>query len=232
MSTKALGNSFDIHTGGIDLIFPHHTNEIAQSECSTEKKPFVRYWMHAGFLNMKEGKMSKSLGDILTLKTLKEKRFLPLEYRYMTLTTHYRAPLYFSIQNLEASKNSYERLKNICSELKDDKKTNKKYLEEFKSKIEDDLNMPEALQVLWKMLRDEKAEGKLNTIREMDSVLGLKLLEKEKIKVPESVAKLVKDRENARKNKDWKKSDELRDKINKLGYSVADTNEGSKIGKL
>ena len=231
MSTKALGNSFDIHTGAIDLIFPHHTNEIAQSECSTRKN-FVKYWMHAGFLNMKEGKMSKSLGNILTLKTLKEKGFLPLEYRYMTLTTHYRAPLYFSIENLESARNAYERLRNITAELKDDKKTNKKYLAEFKSKIEDDLNMPEALQVLWKMLRDEKAEGKLKTVREMDKVLGLKLGEKEKIRVPENVAKLVKERETARKNKDWKKSDELREKINKLGYSVADTNEGSKIGKL
>ena len=230
MSMKVLGERFDIHTGANDLIFPHHTNEIAQSEAATGKK-FVNYWLHAGFLTMKEGKMSKSLGNILTLKNLKEKEFSPLDYRYMTLTTHYRDSLQFSIENLEAAKNSYERLKNIIGELKDNGKINKKYLEEFRKAIEDDLNMPIELQILWKMLRDKKAQGKFATIKKMDEVFGLKLLEKEKIEIPAEVLKLVKEREQLRREKNWSKSDEMRRRINKLGYAVDDTDDGSKVRK-
>ena len=128
MSMKYLGEHFDIHTGAMDLIFPHHTNEIAQSESFSGKK-FVNYWLHSGFLTMKEGKMSKSLGNILTLKELEEKGFNPLSFRYLCLTAHYRKPLEFSIENLESAKNSLERMKNIISKLKDDKKINRKYLD-------------------------------------------------------------------------------------------------------
>lgn len=230
MSMKYLGNSFDIHTGAIDLIFPHHTNEIAQSEVASGKK-FVNYWVHGGFLTMKDGKMSKSLGNIYTLKDIKEKGFSPLDYRYFTYTTHYRSPLLFSFDNLEASKNAYERLKNIISELKDDRKENKKYLADFHKAIDDDLNMPAALAVLWNLVRDEKAEGKLKTIGKMDEVFGLKLLEKEKIKIPAEIKKLADERENSRLEKDWKKSDEIRDKLNKMGWEIADTNEGYRLRK-
>ena len=230
MSMKILGNPFDIHTGAIDLIFPHHTNEIAQSECATGKQ-FVKYWLHGGFLSMKDEKMSKSLGNVLYLKDLEKKGFSPLDYRYMCLTTHYRAQLLFSLENLENAKNAYRRLKNICENLNDDGKINKKYLEEFKSTIEDDLNLPEALQVLWKLLRDEKADGKYRTLKEMDKILGLKLLEKEKINIPGEVKKLVDARESARKNKDWKLADELRNKINKLWYVVSDTEEGAVVSE-
>ena len=231
MSMKILENPFDIHTGAIDLIFPHHTNEIAQSEAATGKK-FVNYWLHAGFLTMKEGKMSKSLGNILYLKDLEEKNFSPMEYRYMCLTTHYRAPLMFSLENLEAAKNSYNRLKNIVSELKDNGKTNKKYLAEFKKAIEDDLDMPNALQVLWKLVRDEKAEGKLKTIEKIDKVFGLKLLEQEKIVIPLEIKRLLKKREEARKEKNWKVADNIRKKINELGFVIDDSDDGSKVRKI
>jgi cysteinyl-tRNA synthetase len=231
MSSKYLGQPFDIHTGAIDLIFPHHTNEIAQSEAAFGKK-FVNYWMHFGFLNMKEGKMSKSLGNILTLNDLKEKGYSGLVYRYLTLTTHCRSPLLFSMDILQNAKNSYERLKNIISELKDDKKINNEYLEGFEKAMNDDLNAPEALQVLWKLVRDEKAEGKINTIKKMDEVFGLDLLKKEKISVTNEIQKFVDEREKARKNKDWKKADELRDKIKDLGYNISDTKEGPKITKI
>jgi len=230
MSMKILGNPFDIHTGAIDLIFPHHTNEIAQSKCATGKQ-FVKYWLHGGFLSMKDEKMSKSLGNVLYLKDLENKGFSPIDYRYMCLTTHYRAQLIFSIENLENAKNAYRRLKNICENLNDDGKINKKYLEEFKSAIEDDLNLPEALQVLWKLLRDEKADGKYETLKEIDKVFGLKLLEKEKINIPSEVKRLVDARESARKNKDWKLADELRNKINKFGYVVSDTEEGAVVSE-
>lgn len=221
MSMKSLGEKIDIHTGGMDLIFPHHTNEIAQSEASTGKK-FVKYWIHAGFLNIGE-KMSKSKGNTLTLRDLKEKEFDPLDFRYLCLTTHYKKPLNFSIRNLESAKNSYQRLRNIISKIKSDGKVNERYLKKFTEAISDDLNIPKSLQVLWNLLRDEEAKGKLKTIKEMDSVLGLNLLKKEKIEFPEDVKKFAEKRKNLRKKKEWKKADVLRKKINDLGYIIEDS---------
>jgi cysteinyl-tRNA synthetase len=133
---------------------------------------------------------------------------------------------------LENAQNSYKRLKNIIEGLIDDKKINKEYLDEFEKAINDDLNMPEALQVLWKLVRDEKAEGKLETIKKMDEVLGLKLLEKEKIEIPKEIKEIAEERQQARENKNWKKSDELREKIKSLGWEVADTKDGYAIKKV
>ena len=230
MSMKILGESFDIHTGGADLIFPHHTNEIAQSESATGKR-FVKYWMHGGMLTMGE-KMSKSLGNVFYLKDLKEKGFSPLDYRYFCLTKHYRLPLEFSWNNLDSAKNSLQRLKNKISEFSDDNKINKKYLKEFEDAIEDDLNMPKALQVLWKLVRDEKAVGKIQTIKKIDEVLGLDLLKKEKIKIPAEIKKLVEEREKFRKEKNWKKADKIRNKIKEKGWVVEDVNKESRVRKL
>jgi len=231
MSSKYLGKSFDIHTGGIDLVFPHHENEIAQSESAFGKK-FVNYWLHNEWVLVNGKKMSKSLKNFYKLSDIVEKGFSTMDLRYFYLTKVYRQKLNFTWEGLEAAKNSLQRLKNIIEEDKDDKKTNKKYLDEFKKAMDDDLNTPKALQVLWKLLRDEKAKGKINTIREIDKVLGLDLLKKEKIKIPAEVSKLVKERDEARKNKEWEKSDSLRDKIKKLGYSVEDTSGGSVVRKL
>ena len=231
MSEKYLGIPFDIHMGGIDLIFPHHSNEIAQSEAYTNKK-FVNYWVHAGHLTMKEGKMSKSLGNIYTLNEIIKKGFSALDYRYLILTTHYRNSLLFDFDILQNAKNSLQRLKNIINEINDDGKINEKYLKEFTKAIEDDIDLPNALQVLWKFVRDEKANGKIKTIEKMDSVFGLDLLKKEVVNIPEEIKKLVLDREGARKNKDFKKSDELRDKIKSLGYKVDDSKGGIKISKI
>jgi cysteinyl-tRNA synthetase len=230
MSTKILGDTLDIHTGAIDLIFPHHTNEIAQSEAATGKK-FVNYWLHAGFLTMKEGKMSKSLGNVAYLKNLKEKGYSPMDYRYMCLTTHYRAELQFFDENLDSAKNAYTRLKNICAELKDDGKINEKYISEFKKALEDDIEMPKALAVLWKLVRDKEADGKYQTIKKMDEVFGLKLLEKEKIEVPSEVKKLAEQRWEAKKKKDFKKADEIREKVSKLGFAIMDNPDGWEIKK-
>jgi cysteinyl-tRNA synthetase len=227
---KYLGETFDIHTGGVDHIPIHHTNEIAQSECAIGKK-FVNYWVHENFLTFKGEKVSKSKGGLFTISELEEQGFEPLAYRYFILTGSYGKPIDFSLDILKNAKNSYERLKNICLGIEDDKKVNKEYIEEFKKEMDDNLNTPKALQVLWKLVRDEKAEGKYQTIKKMDEVFGLKLLEKDKIKIPENVKKLAKEREDARKNKDWKKSDELRDKINKLGFVVNDTLNGWEIKK-
>jgi len=230
MSMKVLGNTFDIHTGGSDLIFPHHTNEIAQSEAVSGKK-FVKYWLHAGFLIMSEGKMSKSIGNVLTLKTLNEKGFSPLDYRYLALTTHYREQLIFSIKNLESSKITLQRAKNICADLPKEKGVNKKYIDDFTKALEDDLNLPKALQVMWKLLRDKTAKGKYQTIKKMDEVLGLDLLKETKVSIPKNIKELLKERETARKNKNYKESDKLREEIQKLGYKIDDTTKGTKVTK-
>jgi len=231
MSSKYLGRQFDIHTGGQEHIPIHHTNEIAQAEAAFGKKPWVKYWLHAAWLLFKGEKISKSKGGLYTLSQLEKKGFSPLEFRYLCLTTHYRKPLNFSIEKLESAQTSYQRLKNIISEIKD-KKVNKKYLEEFEETINNDLDIPSALQVLWKLVRDKKAKGKLGTIKKMDEVFGLNLLKKEKIKIPAEVKKLIKEREKLRKKKDWKKADKLRAKIKKLGYVVEDTEKRSIIRKL
>ncbi len=240
MSVKYLGQPFDIHTGGVDLIFPHHENEIAQSEAATGKK-FANYWIHNEWIMVDGKKMSKSLGNYYTLRDIITAGHNPLALRYFYLTGHYKSQLNFTLENLKNAQNSYERLKRLISSLsedneasknEDDKKINEKYLKEFEKAMNDDLNTPEALQVLWKLVRDEKASGKIQTIKKIDSVFGLDLLKKEKISVPAEIKKLVDEREKARKNKDWKKADEIRNKIKNLGYQVNDTDEGPKITKL
>jgi len=234
MSSKYLGKQFDIHTGGEDHIPIHHTNEIAQSEAAFGKKPWVRYWLHGAFLTFKGEKVSKSKGGLYTISELEKKGFPALVYRYFVLTAHYKKPLSFSLDNLENAKKSYERLKNIIAEIKAKKseKPNKKYLGEFEKAINDDLDMPKALAVLWKLVRDKDAKGKLATIKKIDEVFGLDLLKKEKINVPVEVKKLVKEREKARKVKDFEKADEIREKIKKLGFKIDDTKEGSKLSKV
>src|SRR3990172_12337228 len=217
MSMKYLGEHFDIHTGGQDHIQIHHTNEIAQSEASTGKL-FVNYWLHGAWLLFKGEKVSKSKGGLYRISDLEELGFHPLAFRYLFLGTYYRKPLDFSRENLKSAENAYQRLKNIISELNDDKKKNKKYLGEFENAINDDLDMPKALQILWGLLRDENATEKIRTIKEMDKVLGLDLLKKESVKIPEQIKKLVSDRERARKAKDFATADEIREKINKLGF--------------
>ena len=230
MSHSILGLPLDIHGGGQDLIFPHHEDEIAQSEAAYEKH-LANYWVHNGMVNVDKVKMSKSLGNFKTIKDILED-YDGTVIRYFVISTQYRKPIDFSKETLDNAKTSYQRLKNIIAKIKDDGKINKKYLKEFTDAMDDDLNTPNALQALWKLVRDEKAEGKLQTIEKMDEVFGLKLLEKEKVEVPAAIKKLVDQREKARKDKDWKKSDTLRDKIAKLGYSVSDTAEGSVVKKI
>jgi len=221
MSMKYLGEQFDIHTGGIDHIPVHHTNEIAQSEASTGKIP-AKYWMHGEFLIFKGKKVSKSEGGLYTISELEKKNFNPLSFRYLVLSAHYRSPLNFSLENLGNAQNSYNRLKNIIPDLEDDGKINKQYLKEFENAIADDLDMPKAIAVLWKLLRDENADGKLKTIEKMDQVFGLDLLKKDEIKIPEDVQKLINQRQKAREEKNWKEADKLREEIEGLGFVVKD----------
>jgi len=231
MSIKHLGEHFDIHTGGIDHIPIHHENEIAQSEAATGKK-FVNYWLHGDFLTSKGEKVSKSKGGLYTISELEEKGFSPLSYRCFTFSASYRSPLNFDLKSLENAQNSIKRLKNIISELKDDKKENKEYLQEFKKAINNDLDMPGALAVLWKLIRDKKAEGKVKTIEKMDQVFGLDLLKKEKIEIPKQIQDLTDQREKARKSNDFKTADKIRQQIKQKGYLIEDTKEGPIIKKL
>ena len=231
ITEKFFGSQYDVHGGGLDLIFPHHEAEIAQMESISGKKPLVRYWMHTGFLKIDKEKMSKSLGNFFTIKEAL-KKYSSETIRYFFISTHYRKPINFSKENLENAKSAYERLKNLCSEIKDDKKINEESLKEFEKEMDDDFNFPKALQILWKFVRDEKARGKYQTIKKIDEVFGLKLFEKEKIQISKEIQKIIEEREKARKNKDWKKADELREKIKKFGYYINDKQEGYEIVRL
>ena len=229
MAHKVLGNPFDIHAGGQDLIFPHHEDEIAQSEAGYGKK-MANYWIHNGMVNINKVKMSKSLGNFTTVKDIL-KEYSGITIRYFILNNHYRKPVDFSKIKLEEAKTSLERIKNLALELKESKTKNKDYLNEFKKLMDDDLNTAGALNLIWKLLRDKDAKGKYQTIKEMDKVLGLNLLEKEKLTIPKEVKELAKQRLTARDNKNWQLSDELRDKINKQGFTIKDTKEGFDIKK-
>lgn len=236
MSMKYLGETLDIHTGGTDLVFPHHENEIAQSEAHTQK-PFVKYWLHNEWVLVDGKKMSKSLGNFYNLRDIIKKGFDPLELRYFYLNKIYNQKLNFTWKELETSKISYQRLKNIIENIKDDNalkgtsKINNLYLKEFEDAMDDNLNTPKALQVLWKLVRDKNAIGKYRTINKIDDVLGLDLLKEEKIFLPENIKELIKDREQARKDKEWRKADQIRERIKTMGYIIDDTKEGIKIKK-
>ena len=229
MSEKILGLPLDIHGGGQDLIFPHHEDEIAQSESATGKK-FANYWVHNGMVNVDKVKMSKSLGNFKTIRDLLQD-YDGAVIRYFVISSQYRKPIDFSKKALEESKTAYERLKNIISDLKDDKKVNTKYLKEFRDAMDDDLNTPEALGVVWKLVRDSDVQGKIETIKEIDKVFDLNLTKNETIDVPSEIKKLVKEREEMRKKKNWEESDNIRRRIEKAGYSIDDTGERTRIKK-
>ncbi len=242
MSMKYLGETFDIHTGGEDHIPVHHTNEIAQSEAATGKK-FVNYWLHASFLTFKGEKVSKSTGGLYTLSELEKKGFDPLAFRYMCLTAQYRTQLDFSLENLQAAQNAFEKLKNKILEIKNNlnlrevaPSTIHKYREKFLKVINDDLNMPKALALLWTVLKDKKLRNseKYALILDFDKVFALDLdqLKHEKVQVSEQVKKLIEERETARENHDWKSADKLRDKIKAFGYIIEDTEKGSRVKKI
>jgi len=199
-------------------------------ESISGKKPLVKYWMHTGFLKINKAKMSKSLKNFRTIRDIL-KEYSGEVIRYFIISAQYRKPINLSEKALDNSNNSYKRLKNIILEITDDKKINRKYLKEFEEAMDDDFNTAKALQVLWNLVRDKKAQGKLETIRKIDEVFGLSLLKKGKIKIPSNVKKLTEEREKFRKKKDWKKADELRSKIAKLGYLIEDKEKSFSIKK-
>ncbi len=237
MSMKYLGETFDIHTGGVDLIFPHHENEIAQSETATEK-PFVNFWLHNEWILVDNKKMSKSLGNFYKLNDVINKKYSPMDLRYFYLSGHYRKPLNFTWKNLESAKNAHQRLKNIITDIKKiSSKINKKNIElakkQFLEIMNDDLNTSRALSYLWEILREDKLNNseKYELAIEFDKVFGLKLDEEEEIEIPEEIKNLVNERNEAREKKNFKKADEIREKINKRGFVIEDVGKESKIKK-
>ena len=237
ISTKYLGQPFDIHTGGVDHIGTHHTNEIAQSEAAFGK-PLAKFWLHSEFLLINESKMAKSEGNFITLDTLKKHGFEPLAFRYLVLTAHYRSKLNFTWKSLTSAQNALDKLRKITTNLKIEtqKKSNvgmlKKYFaEKFKKYVNDDLEMPRALALLWNIVKSEKldAKTKYNLIIDFDKVFGLNLGKIKIEKTPPPVLKLVKEREKYRQENDFKKADELRKKIKSLGWLIEDTTNGPKI---
>jgi cysteinyl-tRNA synthetase len=230
MSKSLLGSHFDIHMGGIDHIPVHHTNEIAQSECANGEK-YVNYWLHYNFLNDVSGKMSKSNGEFLRLKTLVDEGISPLAYRYYLLLAHYRSEIQFSFESLRAAETAYKKLYALASEWNDLYKSSPEtphavLLKSFYSNLYDDVNTPKAIAVLWRMLgfEDISDEKKYVTLLAMDQTLGLNLRQAKKINftVPEEVQKLLIERAMAREKKNFIKSDELRKSIEKLGFKVID----------
>ncbi len=232
MSMKYLGNHFDIHTGGIDLIFPHHENEIAQSECSTGEH-FVNYWIHNEWLLVDGKKMSKSFHNFFRLNDIAEKGFSPLAYRYFLLQAHYKKQLNFTWEAIEAAHNG---LKNLYRTVQSFGQTvgvlDTSYYEKFLKEVKNDLNTPQALAVLHDMLKSDLSDNvKLATAYAMDDILGLnfKNLTTPSIEIPQSVQELLEKREKARKEKNWTLSDQIRDEIQALGFDVKDTSEGQSI---
>ena len=242
ISSKYLGQPFDIHTGGVDHIGTHHTNEIAQSEAAFGK-PLAKFWLHGEFLIIDQSKMSKSERNFITLDTLKKRNINPLAFRYLTLTAHYRSKLNFTWKSLEAAQNAIDNLreavKNLktatqhTNKLKNVRMLKKNFIEKFKKFINNDLDMPQALALLWNVIKSEKldAETKYELIIDFDKVFGLNLAEIKTEKIPPQVLELAKKREKCRQEKNFKKADELRKKIKSLGWMVEDTPHGPKIKK-
>ncbi|MEK7172373.1 MAG: cysteine--tRNA ligase [Patescibacteria group bacterium] len=238
ISNKHLGKTFDIHMGGIEHIPIHHTNEIAQSESAHGIK-FVNYWLHNEHLLVNNKKMAKSEGASYSLSEIKEKGFGPLALRYLFLQAHYRSKQNFTWKAMQSAQNGFQKLKSQISNLKftvqnskliNKKLINKDFKNQFIKKISDDFNFPQALVIVQKILKsDLPNKNKLATILDFDQVLGLKLTTEEKKQIPENVLSLVKQREQARKNKQWRQADEIREKIEKLGYKIEDTKDGVKI---
>ena len=236
MGRKYLGDTFDIHTGGVDHIPVHHENEIAQSEALLGK-PAVNYWMHCEFMMVNNGKMSKSLGNTYTIKDLKEKGFDPLALRYMCLNAHYRNKLNFTWEGMESSQVAYDRFVDgaLAHKGGTDKVDNgvvEGFKNEFEDAINDDLNIPKALGIAWNVVRyPQKSQKLFELLERMNTVFGFSL-EKKEVKEPEvspEIMALVEERQTARKEKNWKRADEIRDALKEKGVAVEDTAQGPKV---
>ncbi len=245
MSMKYLGETFDIHTGGMDHISVHHTNEIAQSEAATHKK-FVNYWVHTAFMLVAGQKMSKSLGNIYRIYDLEKEGHTALGLRYLYMQTHYKQEMNFTFPALEAAENALSKLYNEVSnwDLPGEGSGDRPspdfmdYEIRFRDAVNDDLNMPKALAVVWEMVKsDNPSSAKARSLFRMDEVLGFNFkeigskLKSEQGIVPSEIAALVKEREAFRKQRQFNAADQLRAKIEKMGYEIEDSEKGIRVKK-
>lgn len=236
IALKYLGEYLDIHCGGVDNIFPHHTNEIAQTE-SYIGHPWCKYWYHVEHLNDQNGKMSKSKGGTLTVDTLIKEGYDPLAYRFFCLQSHYRNQLVFSNESLNSASNAYQKLKNKIFQIKEegiiDEQQVKKYQDLFKNNLENDLNIAEALTTLYEVIKDNDLSGKskIFLIKDFDQVLSLSLLENKKAEVSEELLNYINseiERRNiAKKNKNYALADEIRESLKEKNIIIKDTREGT-----
>ena len=239
MGKRYLGEEFDIHTGGIDLIPTHHENEIAQSKGLTGKNP-ARFWMHGEFLLINGGKMSKSLGNVYLLRDIIQKGYSPLAYKMFCFSANYRIKLNFTWEAIEASnkalmklKQAYQKQKEGTQEVPDEVIT--EYERKFHEAINDDLNMPQAMGIVWEVAKQPVKSPKFAQLLEkMDTVLGLQIdtIEEISSSIPKEIEELVEKRKQARQEKNWKLSDELREQIKQKGYIVEDTKETMTVKKI
>lgn len=233
MAMKVLGPTIDIHTGGQDLLFPHHTNEIAQSESATGKQ-FVRYWIHGAFVNVSDEKMAKSKGNFIKLETLLENGLSPLAYRYWLMTSHYRSPVNFTLEAMRAAQTALIKFIAAAASYPDGGQIISSYRERFNSYINDDMDMPKAVALAWELIKDPAvtAADKRATLLDFDRVFGLDLAAAPRVKdepIPEEIQALAEAREEARKAKDWQKADALRTEIESRGFDINDTDKGPVI---
>ena len=240
MAAKYLNVPFDIHCGGIDHVPVHHTNEIAQANAAWGND-LANYWMHGEFLVLKDNRMGKSEGNAVTVETLIEKGFDPLAYRYLTLTAHYHTKLTFTLDDLAAAQTALQKLRGIVLDLKKsgvetqtDNEKNAKYREMFKEYINDDLNMPKALALVWIIIKDQSVSDsdKYHLILEFDKIFGLDLDKVKDLEISPEVGVLIKEREDYRQQKNWAMADETRKKIEALGYCVEDSKDGMKVKRI
>ena len=236
MSTKYLGEEFDIHTGGIDLIPTHHENEIAQNKGACGKNP-AHYWIHGEYLLINGGKMSKSLGNTYLIDDIIAKGYSPLAYRLFNYSCHYRGKLNFTWEGIESANTSLIRLRegyqkhlNGNSDVSDEIIADME--NRFHQAINDDMNMPLALSVVWEAVKyPEKSPKIAQLLKKFDTVLGIKIDEVQETKIPQEILDLVEERKQARSDKNWSESDRLRDLIAEKGYIVKDTKDGTEVLK-
>ncbi len=237
MSTKYLGEEFDIHTGGIDLIPTHHENEIAQNKGACGKIP-AHYWMHGEYLLINGGKMSKSLGNVYLLDDIVKRGYDPLVYRLFNFSCHYKGKLNFTWEGIEAASTALTRLRDgYQKHLTGNADVPDEVIAEIENKfhqaINDDLNMPLAMSAVWEAVKYQDKSPKIAKLLEMfDTVLGLKITEKRKEEIPEEILDLVEQRKIARQDKNWAESDRIRDLITEKGYRVKDTKDGVEVSKI
>lgn len=233
MSAHFLGDTFDIHTGGVDHIPVHHTNEIAQSYAANGKI-LANYWFHTDFLMVDKEKMSKSLGNTYRIDDIEKKGFNPLSLRYLYLGANYRSKLNFTWESLAAAETALQKMYSEFLALIDkDEDANPDYIKQFEDALTDNINTPKALAVMWSILKDDSLDtgSRRKTLLKIDEVMGLGLSELQRVEMPSEILALADEREVARSEKNWAKSDELREKIQNLGFEIEDKTKGYNIIK-